>query len=78
KKISVAEFIISRRGTPSIILSDNVITFKEAHLLLEELREPQQSHQEMREWIADHHITWHFITPLSSWRGVIMSGWWAR
>ena len=64
---------VSRRGTCSIIYSDNAKTYKCAEKGIKECYEVLNS-PKFREFLTEKSITWKYICPLSPWWG----GYWER
>ncbi|KAK5967304.1 Integrase catalytic domain-containing protein, partial [Trichostrongylus colubriformis] len=60
---------ISRRGVPSLVLSDNAATFRSANDTLQKAIYAQSSFQQVSRYFTSRHIRWKFITPLSPWKG---------
>ncbi|VDO30809.1 unnamed protein product [Heligmosomoides polygyrus] len=60
---------ISRRGTPSLVLSDNAPTFKLGrHVLANELTQFREE-KAVLDFSTAAGFEWRFITPLSPWKG---------
>ncbi|VDP49260.1 unnamed protein product [Heligmosomoides polygyrus] len=60
---------IARRGTPSIIYSDNSTTFRSAETAIASLIYSPTSWHSISSFCSTQKITWKFITPLSPWKG---------
>ena len=60
---------VARRGVPSMICSDNATTFKGADRVIQSLWKEVQEDPQCCEYILNNNIRWHFITPLSPWKG---------
>ena len=65
---------ISRRGTPSIIYSDNAKTFKKASKILEFQGPNILTDEEIQSFVSNRRITWKFIAERAPWWG----GMWER
>ena len=70
-----AEFLLSlrrfvaRRGTPTVIISDNAPQFKLAKSVLDLAWENITSSAELLNYNSQHQIKWHFIVASSPWMG---------
>ncbi|TKR73921.1 hypothetical protein L596_021166 [Steinernema carpocapsae] len=60
---------IGRRGVPESITSDNATTFRLGERSLNQMVLKTAEDGETIQFLADNMITWHFITPLSPWKG---------
>ena len=60
----------SRRGTPSLIITENAKTFKAADMFLGKLYEDQK----VREYISRKRIQWRYILAISPWVGGFYEG----
>ena len=60
---------VARRGVPCIICSDNATTFKGANKVVESLWNKVQEDSRCCDFVSSNKIRWHFITPLSPWKG---------
>lgn len=76
QSLSVPSFLrafrrfVSRRGLPSLLMSDNAKTFKAA---CKEIRKLSRA-QEVWRYLSNNRITWRFITERAPWWG----GFWER
>ncbi|KAK5975415.1 Retrotransposon domain containing protein [Trichostrongylus colubriformis] len=60
---------VARRGTPSVIYSDNSTTFHAAENAITSVLFSSNSWTAISNYCVKHKITWKFITPLSPWKG---------
>lgn len=60
---------VARRGAPTVVYSDNAPTFHAAENAIQSAIYAPVSWQSISSYCASHRITWHFITPLSPWKG---------
>ncbi|VDO20183.1 unnamed protein product [Heligmosomoides polygyrus] len=60
---------IARRGTPSIVYSDNSTTFRSAETAIASLIYSPTSWHSISSFCSTQKITWKFIIPLSPWKG---------
>ena len=70
-RLDVAEFsmgfrnFVSRRGVPSLIRSDNALSFKRVAKELDQIL----THPKMEKYIGDHRIRWEFYLERAPWWG---------
>ena len=60
---------IARRGTPSLIVSDNASQLKLGYALIESIWKSVANSSEVQSYVANKHITWKFITEYAPWKG---------
>lgn len=60
---------ISRRGVPKYIISDNAKTFKAGAQELQTMKTQLLEANASQQFLADHNITWKFITERAPWWG---------
>ena len=60
---------MSRRGVPECIISDNAKIFKAGAQELQTMKNQVLKPNESKQFIADHNITWKFITERAPWWG---------
>lgn len=65
--------VIARRGVPSIVYSDNALTFKKADKELKKIWE-NLNDAEIKNFFGNQGIKWKYIVERAAWYG----GWWER
>ena len=60
---------IARRGTPSLIISDNASNFKLGNSVISRIWKHVVRSVDIQSYVADTGITWKFITEMAPWKG---------